>query len=209
MRCGALPDLACLQAALDAQPIGDAAVVDTAYIVLARHLTAGAAIADIAHAAAGNAAHIIGIGTFQVAGILTLAHQSQGLPAHNAAGILLVGGDDAGAAALGRYSADIKKQGYDMLYLVNAYRFLTQTAEEAIENMREIEYASRLSVTALLNSSNLAGETTAETVNSSMEFAKKAAALAELPLFAAAEKLIPCAESPESVLPCMVPVHRG
>ena len=104
--------------------------------------------------------------------------------------ILDVGGDDAGAAALGRYSADIKKQGYDMLYLVNAYRFLTQTAEEAIENMREIEYASRLSVTALLNSSNLAGETTAETVNSSMEFAKKAAALADLPLFAAAERSV-------------------
>ena len=28
--------------------------------------------------------------------------------------ILDVGGDDAGAAALGRYSADIKKQGYDL-----------------------------------------------------------------------------------------------
>jgi len=104
--------------------------------------------------------------------------------------ILDVGGDDAGAAALGRYSADIKKQGYDMLYLINAYRFLTQTAEEAIENMREVEAASRLKVTAVVNSSNLAAETTAETVNRTIDFAEKTAQLANLPLYMAAERSV-------------------
>ena len=43
--------------------------------------------------------------------------------------VIDVGGDDAGAAALGRYSAMIREAGgCDMLYVVNAYRYLTQTS---------------------------------------------------------------------------------
>ena len=117
--------------------------------------------------------------------------------------VLDVGGDDAGAAALGQYSADIARHGYDMIYLVNAYRFLTQTPEEAIENLREVEYASHLKATAIVNSSNLAGETTADTVNATADFAKAAAGLAGLPLFTAAERSIAdrIAAAPETVFP--------
>jgi len=104
--------------------------------------------------------------------------------------VLDVGGDDAGAAALGRYSAEIKKHGYDMLYLVNRYRFLTQTPEEAAEYLADIEAASRLKATAVVNSSNLAAETTAETVNAASDFAERTAALAGLPLYTAAERSI-------------------
>ena len=40
-----------------------------------------------------------------------------------------VGGDDAGAFALGRYSDKIKQENYSFIYLVNKYRNLTNTPE--------------------------------------------------------------------------------
>ncbi len=116
--------------------------------------------------------------------------------------VLDVGGDDAGAAALGQYSAAIEAHGYDMLYLVNAYRFLTQTPEEAVENLRDVEYASHLSATAIVNSSNLAGETTADTVNATAGFAEAVAKIAGLPLYTVAERSIAhgVGAAPETVI---------
>ena len=90
-----------------------------------------------------------------------------------------------------------------MLYLVNRYRFLTQTPEEAAGFLAEIEAASRLEATAVVNSSNLAAETTAQTVNDTAEFAEKTAALAGLPLYTVAERSVAdrIAADAETVLP--------
>ena len=64
--------------------------------------------------------------------------------------VIDVGGDDAGAAARGRYSAMIREAGgCDVLYVVNAYRYLTRTSEEAAEILGEIERKARLEVTAV------------------------------------------------------------
>lgn len=98
--------------------------------------------------------------------------------------ILDVGGDDAGATALGRFSKDIAKLGYDLLYVVNAYRNLTATPAEAVAILAEIEHASHLKATGVINNSHLKGETTAATVLGSREFARKSAALLGLPLVA-------------------------
>lgn len=49
-----------------------------------------------------------------------------------------VGGDDAGAAALGRYSHLIQQENYDMLYVVNCYRYLTRQPEEALQILRKL-----------------------------------------------------------------------
>lgn len=117
--------------------------------------------------------------------------------------VLDVGGDDAGAAALGQYSAAIARHGYDMLYLVNAYRFLTQTPEEALENLRDIEYASHLTATAIVNSSNLAGETTAGAIDATAGFAEDVSRLAGLPLYTVAERSLAgeISAAPETVFP--------
>ena len=71
-----------------------------------------------------------------------------------------VGGDDAGAIALGRYSQKISEQGYDMLAVVNFYRPLTTTADDTFEFLEQIQTASRLKLTGLVNNSNLGTETT-------------------------------------------------
>jgi len=93
-----------------------------------------------------------------------------------------VGGDDAGATALGRYSKDIAPLDYDLLYVINRYRSLTTTAEEAAALLAEIEGAAHLKATGVVNNSHLRGDTTAATVRDSVEFARETARLLDLPL---------------------------
>ncbi len=100
-----------------------------------------------------------------------------------------VGGDDAGAIALGQYSTILKNFGYEMLYVVNSYRYLTSTPEETVELLRDIELVSSLRATGVVNSSNLGLTTTAEDILRSMSYAQECAKAAELPLvFTAAMK---------------------
>ena len=100
-----------------------------------------------------------------------------------------VGGDDAGAIALGQYATILKNYGYEMLYVVNSFRFLTSTPEESLELLRDIELVSSLKATGVVNSSNLGLETTAEDILGSMDYAEGCAKAAGLPLvFTAAMK---------------------
>ena len=97
--------------------------------------------------------------------------------------IIDVGGDDRGALALGRLSGALREEGsFDMLMVTNCARPLTRTAEETIEVMREIETAGRLPFTGIINNTNLGRDTDAETVLSSMEYAKKVSELSGLPI---------------------------
>ncbi len=96
--------------------------------------------------------------------------------------ILDVGGDERGALALGRIAPAIREEdNYEMLYVVNRFRPLTADAEGALEVLREIEWASGLKFTGVINNSNLGAETTAEDVLGSIEFAKQVASLAGIP----------------------------
>ncbi len=106
--------------------------------------------------------------------------------------IVDLGGDDRGAYALGRYADKIKEENnYDMLFVFNKYRPLTPDAESAYEVMREIEDASRVNFTAIINNSNLAGLTTAESVLTSTEECDKLSMLSGLPIkFITAEKSV-------------------
>jgi hypothetical protein len=96
--------------------------------------------------------------------------------------IIDVGGDDAGAYALGRYAPRITAAGYDMLYVVNAYRFLTRAPGETLELLRQIEKASRLGATAIANNSNLSYRTTMEDVAATRDYAENVAHMAGIPL---------------------------
>lgn len=96
--------------------------------------------------------------------------------------ILDVGGDDAGAFILGRFSQVIRGKAYDMLYLVNRYRALTTEVDEAVEMLGEIEKACRLKATAVVNNSHLKQDTTPETILDSMDYAETVAARLGLPL---------------------------
>ena len=100
-------------------------------------------------------------------------------------GIMDIGGDDRGAYALGRYVPALKEENnYRMVFVANAYRPLTRTPEDAMEVMREIEEACGLQFTDIINNSNLASETTPETVLESQDYMEKLSQLSGLPVFA-------------------------
>ena len=108
--------------------------------------------------------------------------------------VLDVGGDDRGALALGRYApAILKENDYHMIYVFNASRPLSRTAEMALEIMGEIEAAGGIPFTAIVNNTNLGRDTDWETVAASRQEAEKLSQISGLPLlFTAVE---------ESVLP--------
>ena len=107
-------------------------------------------------------------------------------------GIMDIGGDDRGAYALGRYVPAMKAEGnYRMVFVANCYRPLTRTPEEAMEVMREIEEACGLHFTHIVNNSNLACETTPETVLDSLGYMEALSSLSGLPIWlTTAEKTV-------------------
>lgn len=97
--------------------------------------------------------------------------------------VIDVGGDDRGALALGRWrDAILEENDYEMLMVVNRFRPLTRTADAAIEVMREIEAAAGMRFTAVVNNSNLGGETAAQDVLASQAYADEICEKTGLPL---------------------------
>lgn len=100
-------------------------------------------------------------------------------------GIMDIGGDDRGAYALGRFVPSILEENdYRMIFVANASRPLTRTAEDAMEVMAEIEAACGLKFTDLINNTNLGSETTAETVLAAENYMQELSRLSGLPIFA-------------------------
>ena len=94
-----------------------------------------------------------------------------------------VGGDDRGALALGRYSADIMKENdYEAFFVINRYRFLTRSPEEVFAYLKEIEDAAQIRITGLVNNSNLGKDTTKKTVTDSLDYAERCSKLCKLPV---------------------------
>lgn len=94
-----------------------------------------------------------------------------------------IGGDDRGALALGRLSDAIKDEdNYEMFLVVNVYRPLTRNLEDMLEVVGEIEAASKLPFTAIINNSNLGEETTAQQVLDSVPLVDEIAKALKLPV---------------------------
>jgi len=97
--------------------------------------------------------------------------------------VIDLGGDDRGALAMGRWrDAILAEDDYEMLFVVNRFRPLTRDAQSAIEVMHEIEDASGMRFTAVVNNSNLGNETTTEDVLGSAEYAAEICRRTGLPL---------------------------
>lgn len=78
--------------------------------------------------------------------------------------VLDVGGDDLGAKALARYNEELINEGYEMYLVVNTKRQDTDTVSKIIKMAKEIEEASRLNITGLVNNTNLLKNTTIDDV---------------------------------------------
>ena len=96
--------------------------------------------------------------------------------------IIDAGGDDVGATALGRFARDIAARDYAMLYVANRFRNLVQDPADALENLREIEFASHLKATAIVNNSHLKDATTEETIAQGRAYADDLSKISGLPM---------------------------
>jgi hypothetical protein len=76
-----------------------------------------------------------------------------------------------------------------MVFVSNASRPLTRTPDEALEVMREIEAACGLAFTDIINNTNLASETTPETVLHSQDYMEKLSEISGLPIFATSAEM--------------------
>lgn len=119
-----------------------------------------------------------------------------------------VGGDDTGAAALGRYhpAFDARKEITRMALVVNCLRPLTQNAEDIIDLAERISSRSRMRIDMMINNTNLADETTADMVESGERIVRQCAerlGISSVVTAAKAEIL----EHIRTDLPCL-PVRR-
>lgn len=112
-----------------------------------------------------------------------------------------VGGDDTGAAALGRYALSFAKyrEQTHVALVVNCMRPLTQTAEDVAELAQRIAARGRLQIDSIINNTNLAGETTPEMLRQGHQVVARAAEICgvdRVETCAMAEILTQCAELP-------------
>lgn len=97
--------------------------------------------------------------------------------------VMDIGGDERGAYALGRYAPYIlEENNYNMYFVVNFYRPLTRTAEEAFAVMQEIEQACGIPFSEIINNSNIGEETLAEDIVATFPLAEKLSEISKLPI---------------------------
>ena len=106
--------------------------------------------------------------------------------------VMDIGGDDRGAFALGRYKPYIlEENNFNAVFVVNFYRPLTRSAEDALTVLREIEDACGIRMTAIVNNSNIGEETTLDDIRKTYALADKLSELSSLPvLFTCANERI-------------------
>ena len=90
--------------------------------------------------------------------------------------VIDLGGDDRGALAMGRFSSNLKEEdNYDFLLVLNKYRPETRDVDGVKAIIKEIEFASKIKFTGIVNNTNLGSETTKEIILEGYEFAKQVA----------------------------------
>lgn len=93
-----------------------------------------------------------------------------------------VGGDDLGARVLSRYREDIVKDDYELFFVINTRRPMTDTLEKIFEMIGEIEASARLKVTSLVNNTNLLGATTAEDIEAGARMIREVSETLGIPI---------------------------
>lgn len=100
----------------------------------------------------------------------------------NYAAVLDVGGDDLGARVLSRYRDEIMPENHEIFFVINTRREMTDSIEKIINIIAEIENSSRLKVTALVNNTNLLGETSIKDLLQGQSIIQEASDTLEIPI---------------------------
>lgn len=92
------------------------------------------------------------------------------------------GGDKDGAIALGQYYNDWIKHDPEVYFVLNANRPYVSSLEGALHTIDQIEKASRLKVTGIINNSNVGGATSIEDVRNGLNLSNKVAKQLQIPV---------------------------
>lgn len=82
----------------------------------------------------------------------------------NAISVFDVGGDDLGAKAVGAFKEKIAEVGYELFFVCNIFRPMTDTIEKISSMFEEVCETAGLEATGLVNNTNLLEETTGEII---------------------------------------------
>lgn len=96
--------------------------------------------------------------------------------------ILDVGGDEEGARVLGRYYHQIPKDEYDMFFVLNRSRPMTVNLDETLSYIYEIEQASRLKLSGIINNTHYLDQTTIGDVLHGLELAQEVERETQIPI---------------------------
>lgn len=108
--------------------------------------------------------------------LFSLFHEEAGMV------VLDIGGDDDGATVLGTYFERFKEGEYDLLCVINQRRPLIADPDDAVAYLKDIEAASRLKITGIVNNTHLSWETTPDVVLNSQAYAEEVAKKSGIPL---------------------------
>ncbi|MEH7159322.1 hypothetical protein [Neobacillus drentensis] len=95
--------------------------------------------------------------------------------------IVDAGGDKDGATALGQYYHEWKGYSPELLFVLNKNRPYVSTLEGALYTIGQIEDASRLQVTGIINNSNIGCETTMQDIENGFELSGELAEKLQIP----------------------------
>ncbi|NLM49816.1 MAG: hypothetical protein GX196_02555 [Clostridiaceae bacterium] len=104
-----------------------------------------------------------------------------GIFSNKSPAIIDLGGDPVGARVLGRFFEFFKNIKYSMYYVINLSRPETDTISKAISMMKEIEKATNLKITHLVNNTHLCEFTTKKLLYDSFNAVKELSFLTKLP----------------------------
>lgn len=97
--------------------------------------------------------------------------------------VLDVGGDDDGAYALGAYHNYLTRETPDMYFVICATRPLQSNTDEVLELMKNVEFASRLKITHLINNTHLSVFTDTDTVLYGQSLCEEVSRKSGIPIF--------------------------
>lgn len=96
--------------------------------------------------------------------------------------IIDVGGDPAGARALGRYEPYLKDNKCEMFFVINGNRPETDEPYKAIEYMRKIEDISGIKVTGIINNTHMLKDTSSDDIIRGNELSYKVSEMTSIPI---------------------------
>lgn len=109
--------------------------------------------------------------------------------------VLDIGGDDIGARVLARYIDQFDSGSYEMFFVINIKRPMTDTKDKIKEVISEIEDSSRLKVSKLISNTNLLDSTTVEDILEGLSITEEVSRDLSIPI-----AFVACSESLENEL---------